>query len=169
MRETIVDRGRAHAPGGIVGAIVNDWTIASIVTLQSGIPIAVTQTTNFNSFAGFGTQRPNLVSDPELPSGDRSPSRWFNIDAFVVAPQFTLGSASRNPMRGPSFKNVDLSLSRRIALSAGLGLELRVEAFNLFNTTQFGAPNGVTGSATFGTITTAFDPRVIQIAVKLTM
>ena len=139
------------------------------MTLQSGIPVAVTQITNFNAFAGFGTQRPNLVGDPELPAGDRSPARWFNTDAFAVAPQFTLGSASRNPVRGPSFRNVDLTLSRRIGFPAGLGLELRVEAFNLFNTAQFGSPNGVLGSAAFGTITTAFDPRVIQIAVKLTM
>jgi hypothetical protein len=162
-------RGRTHQTGGLVGAIVNDWTVAGIVTLQSGIPIAVTQITNFNAFAGFGTQRPNLVGDPELPAVDRSPARWFNIDAFVAAPQFTLGSASRNPVRGPSYKNVDLTLSRQIGLPHSLGLELRVEAFNLFNTTQFGSPNGVLGSAAFGTITTAFDPRVIQIAVKLTM
>src|SRR5262249_41737162 len=53
-------KGRAHQAGGMLGAVVNDWSIATIVTLQSGIPVAVTQTTNFNAFAGFGTQRPNL-------------------------------------------------------------------------------------------------------------
>jgi hypothetical protein len=58
-------------------------------------------------------------------------------------------------------------LSRRLALPAGAGLELRVEAFNLFNTTQLGSPNGVLGSAAFGTITTALDPRVIQLAAKV--
>ena len=60
-------------------------------------------------------------------------------------------------------------MSRRIGLPSGLGLELRLEAFNLFNTTQFGSPNGVLGSAAFGTITTAFDPRVIQVAIKAGM
>ena len=44
-----------------------------IVTLQSGVPVAVTQTTNFNAFAGFGVQRPNLVGDPELPADERRP------------------------------------------------------------------------------------------------
>ena len=67
--------------------------LATLVTLQSGIPFAVTQTTNFNAFAGFGTQRPNLVGDPELPADERSPSRWFDTAAFAVAPQFTLGTA----------------------------------------------------------------------------
>ena len=93
----------------------------AIVTLQSGIPVAVTQTTNFNAFAGFGTQRPNLVGDPELPADERSPSRWFNTAAFAVAPQFTLGSASRNPVRGPSYRNVDLALSRRVPVPGQYG------------------------------------------------
>ena len=95
---------------GVLGALVNDWTITSLVTLESGIPIAVTQTTNFNAFAGFGVQRPNLVGDPNLPADQRNPSHWFNTAAFAIAPQFTIGSASRNPVRGPSYRDVDLAL-----------------------------------------------------------
>ena len=106
--------GRARQLHGVLGAIANDWTVASLVTLQSGVPVAVTQTTNFNAFAGFGVQRPNLVGDPTLPADQRTPSQWFNTAAFAVAPQFTIGSASRNPVRGPSYRNVDLALMRRI-------------------------------------------------------
>ena len=160
-------RGRAHDPVGIVGAIVNDWTVTTIGTLQSGVPIAVTQTTNFNSFAGFGTQRPNLVGDPALPSNEHTVGRWFDTDAFSVAPQFTLGNASRNPVRGPAYRNVDLALIRDVPLKGMVRLQLRVEVFNLINTPPLGAPNGVLGSAAFGTITTAGDPRVIQLAAKL--
>ena len=76
---------------GVLGAIVNDWTLTGILTLQSGMPIAVTQTTNYNAFAGFGTQRPNLVGDPTLPADERTTSRWFNTTAFAAAPQFTIG------------------------------------------------------------------------------
>ena len=54
-------------------------------------PVAVTQATNFNAFAGFGVQRPNLVADPALPAGARTPEEWFNPRAFAVAPVFTLG------------------------------------------------------------------------------
>jgi hypothetical protein len=145
---------------------LRNWSLAAIVTLQSGIPLAVTQTTNFNAFAGFGTQRPNLVGDPELPADERTPSRWFNTAAFAIAPQFTLGNASRNPVRGPSYRNVDLAVSRRVSLAGTSALELRAEAFNLLNTPPFGNPNGVAGTAAFGTITTAGDPRVIQLALK---
>jgi hypothetical protein len=137
------------------------------VTLQSGVPVAVTQATNFNAFAGFGTQRPNLVGDPQLPRGERSVGRWFNTDAFAVAPQFALGSASRNPVRGPSFRNVDIALVRRMALPGRAALDLRAEVFNLFNTPAFGNPNAVFGAANFGTITMAGDPRVVQLALKL--
>jgi hypothetical protein len=158
--------GRAHRPRGIIGALVNDWTLSGVLTLQSGVPIAVTQATNNNAFAGFGTQRPNLVGDPGLPSAERSVTRWFNTAAFATAPQFTLGSASRNPVRGPGYRNLDVALVRRLMLPGSKALELRAEAFNLTNTPPLGAPNGTFGSAAFGTITTAGDPRVIQLALK---
>jgi Carboxypeptidase regulatory-like domain/TonB dependent receptor len=150
----------------VLGAAVNDWSVAGVLTLQSGLPIAVTQATNANAFAGFGTQRPNLVGEAALPSGARTVSRWFNTEAFSTAPQFTLGSASRNPVRGPAYRNLDLALVRRVPLSTGRVLELRTEVFNVTNTPPFGAPNGTFGSAGFGSITTAGDPRVIQVALK---
>ena len=116
----------------------------------------MTQTTNFNAFAGFGVQRPNLVGDPKLPADQRTPAHWFNTAAFAVAPQFTIGSASRNPVRGPSYRNVDLALMRRVpAALGGQAIEVRAEIFNLLNTAQFGAPAAVLGAANFGTITTA--------------
>jgi hypothetical protein len=129
------------------------------------VPIAVTQTTNFNAFAGFGVQRPNLVGDPALAAGDRTPAHWFNTSAFAEAQRFAIGSASRNPVRGPSYRNVDFALMRRIPVRAG-AFELRAEVFNLLNTPPFGAPAGVLGAANFGTITSAGDPRVVQLAFK---
>ena len=58
------------------------------------------------------------------------------------------------------------ALLRRVPLTAGKILEVRGEAFNLANTPPLGAPNGVFGSAAFGTITSAGDPRVLQIGLK---
>jgi hypothetical protein len=164
--ELPVGPGRAWQPRGILGAALRDWSVSAIVTMQSGIPIAVTQT-NLNAFAGFGTQRPNLVGDPNLPRDQRTTAHWFNSAAFAVAPQFTLGSASRNPVRGPSYRNVDFSLARRVPIGGGRMVEGRIEAFNLTNIAQFGAPNASAGTPAFGTITTAADPRVVQLAVKV--
>ena len=160
-------KGRAREPHGLLGAAVNDWTLAMLVTLQSGVPIAVTQMTNFNAFAGFGVQRPNLVADPRLPADQRTPAHWFNTAAFAEAPVFTLGSASRNPVRGPAYRNVDLALIRQVPAGPGRSIEIRAEIFNLMNTPALGAPAAVLGAPNFGTITSAADPRVAQLAVKV--
>jgi hypothetical protein len=152
---------------GILGAIVNDWTLAGVLTVQSGTPVAVTQTTNNNAFAGFGTQRPNLIGDPTLPADERSANRWFNTRAFAPAPAFTIGTSSRNPVRGPGYRNLDLALMRRVPLSGTRALEVRAEVFNVTNTPPLRAPNTVVGSAAFGTITAAGDPRVVQFGLKL--
>ncbi len=151
---------------GVLGALVNDWTVTGVLTLQSGIPLAISQTTNNNGFAGFGTQRPNLVGDPSLTAGERSVSRWFDTSAFAPAPAFTIGTSSRNPLRGPGYRNLDVAVMRRVPLSGTRALELRAEVFNVTNTPPLGAPNTQVGSAAFGTITSAGDPRVVQLAVK---
>jgi hypothetical protein len=161
-----VGRDRARQWHGLLGALASDWSTSALITLQSGMPFAVTQTTNFNAFAGFGTQRPNVLGDPMLPADQRTPNQWFNTAAFAIAPQFTLGTASRNPVRGPAYRDVDLALMRRIPVGGGRSIELREEVFNLFNTPNFNQPNAVAGAANFGTITSALDPRVAQIAVK---
>ena len=62
--------------------LVNDWTLSAVPMLQSGIPIAVTQVTTNNAFAGFGTQRPNLIGGPGMPADERTVNRWFNTRRF---------------------------------------------------------------------------------------
>jgi hypothetical protein len=159
-------KGRAKHPGGMLGVLANDWSIASVMTLQSGVPVAVTQT-NSLGYAGFTTQRPNLVGDPTLPDDERTPAHWFNPAAFATANQFTIGSAPRNPVRGPSYRDVDLAVMRRVGFGGERAIELRLEVFNLLNTANFGAPAAQLGPASFGTITTALDPRVVQLAAKV--
>jgi hypothetical protein len=158
-------RGKRWQPRGVAGALLNDFEIAGVVTLQSGLPLAVTQATNFNAFAGFGTQRPNLVADPHLPAGQRTTAQFFNTSAFTIAPQFTIGTASRNPVRGPAYRDADVALIKLIRFRETMNLELRLEAFNLTNTPPLSAPNVVMGPG-FGSITSAGDPRVLQLGVK---
>lgn len=141
--------------------------MAGLLSLQSGLPLAVTQSTNFNSFAGFGAQRPNRVGNPTLSGSQRSTAQWFNTAAFTVAPQFTLGTSSRNPVRGPGYHDVDLALLKRTNLNERVDLQFRAEFFNLTNTPPLGAPNVVLGTPGFGSITSAGDPRVIQFGLKL--
>ena len=143
------------------------WQIAGILILESGLPLAVTQNTNFNAFAGFGTQRPNRLRNGNLPASERMTIRYFDTEAFVLAPQFTLGNSSRNPVRGPGLRDLDLALLKRTPLKEKIALEFRAEAFNLTNSPSLGNPNTVFGSPGFGSITSAGDPRVLQLALKL--
>jgi hypothetical protein len=161
-----IGAGHPLHPSGVLGKFSNGWQIAGIVSVQSGIPLAVTQSTNFNSFAGFGTQRPNCVADPSLPESKRSTAQFINVAAFETAPQFTLGTCSRNPVRGPGYQDADLALIKRTNISERLSLDFRAEVFNLTNTPTLNAPNAVVGSAGFGSIASAGDPRVLQFALK---
>jgi hypothetical protein len=142
------------------------WQFAGIARAQSGNPIAVSQANNLNALAGFGAQRPNRAADPNA-VGERTTARYFNTAAFTTTPQFSIGSSSRNPVRGPGYQTVDLALGKTFAVTERARLECRAEVFNVANTPPLGAPNGSFGTAAFGSISTAGDPRVFELAVKL--
>jgi hypothetical protein len=161
-------RGHRFASRGITDTLLGGWQLDAIMSLQSGMPVTVTQETNNNSFAGFSLQRPNLVGKPSLSPDLRTPAHFFNTSAFGSAPQFTIGSASRNPVRGPADRDLDLALIKHTTLFHETGMEFRAELFNVTNTPAFAQPNGSFGSAAFGSITsTTTDPRVMQLAIRL--
>lgn len=145
---------------------ISGWQIAGLVRIQSGDTVAVTQATNFNANLGFAVQRPNRIGNPNsLPN--RSASEWFNIAAFTLAPPFTLGTSSRNPVRGPGLQNADLMLGKTFRITERSLFEVRAEVFNASNTPPFNDPNGSFGSAAFGTINSAGNPRVFEFAGKI--
>jgi hypothetical protein len=151
-----------------VTTVLGGWTVNAIMTLQSGMPITVTQSTNTNSFAGVALMRPMLIANPSLPSNQRMTSHFFNTAAFATTPQFQFGNASRNPVRGPAYRDADLSLVKHTAVGDKTDIELRAELFNVTNTPGFAQPSGAFGTAAFGTITaTVTDPRVAQFALRI--
>lgn len=160
-------RGRRFGLRGWRDLLGGGWQCAGIVRAQSGSPVSVTQQPNLNAFAGFGIQRPNRLHDPGLPAERQTAARWFDTSAFTAAPQFTLGSSSRNPVRGPRYRTLDLMAGKTFRLTGRLRTELRAEAFNVTNTPPLGNPNGAFGTAAFGAITTALDPRVFEFVLKL--
>ena len=93
-------------------------------------------------------------------------ARWFDTSAFAAAAPFTIGTSSRNPVRGPGYRNLDLALMRRVGVASTKAIEFRIEVFNATNTPPLGAPNTTVGAAAFGTISSAGDPRVVQLAAK---
>lgn len=165
------DASTGNVPHNLASSFVYDlphhWQVAGIIRAQSGSPIPVTQATNFNSFAGFGIQRPNRNSNPVLSANQRSLDQWFNTGSFTEAPQFKIGNSSRNPVVGPGYRTIDLMLGKTFNINERFRLEFRAEAFNLTNTPPLGNPNTSFGAPAFGSITTALDPRVAELVVKL--
>jgi hypothetical protein len=96
-------------------------------------------------------------------------TQWFNT-ACVSAPTSPtqpFGNAGRNSVRGPNFWQVDLAASKTFAVGGPVKFEFRLEAFNLLNHTNFRAPNGNRSAGAFGTITSTYDPRQLQLGFKL--
>jgi len=118
--------------------------------------------------AGFVLQRPNVSGKTSLSASQRTPAKYFNIGAFGPAATYTLGNASRNPVRGPAYRDGDIALIKHTAIGDRADVEFRTEVFNLTNTPAFAQPSGSVGSPAFGTIvSTATDPRVIQFGARI--
>ncbi len=161
--------GRGHRFGSSAApaVLLGGWGINAIASLQSGAPVTVTMATNDYAFAGIATRRPDIIAQPALTPSARTPARFFNTAAFA-APAGVVGTASRNPVRGPAFRDLDLAAIKHTALGERYDVEFRAEIFNITNTPAFAPPNGSFGTTAFGSITsTTTDPRVVQFAVRI--
>jgi hypothetical protein len=155
--------------GGLASALAGGWTITGITTLQKGRPIELSAPNNTNSYGG-GSRPNNNGQSAYLPSSDRSLSRWFNTSVFSQPEPFTFGVVGRMlpDVREPGITNFDFSVHRRFRIRESVSVEFRTELFNMFNTPQFGRPNGGYGGVLFGTINNqANAPREIQFGLKL--
>ena len=145
---------------------ISGWEIGGIVRIQAGDAVPVTQATNTLSAFGYAVQRPNRIGDANN-FANRSAAEWFDKSAFVAAGQFSIGNSSRNPVRGPGLQDADLMLSKTFRISERMNFEFRAEVFNVSNTPPLNDPNGSYGSAAFGTITSAGNPRDFEFAAKV--
>jgi Carboxypeptidase regulatory-like domain/TonB dependent receptor len=164
--------GRDAPPGSLASWLLADWQVSGIVTLQSGRPFTVAllqELDNSNTGRtnlGFGANdRPNIAGDGEL--SDHTAARWFDTGAFSLPTFGTFGNAGRNILDGPGYQNVNLALAKNARLGERLRLQLRAEAFNVFNRVNYNLPDNYFGSPTFGQILSAQAPRHIQFGAKL--
>ncbi len=161
-------KGRQWMQSGPGAWTLGGWQLSSILSLQSGEQVWITQASN--TARTFNRQfRPNLVGNPILPESDRTIGRWFNTGAFQAPAPLTLGNSNKFPnVQGPGLANVDFSIIRYFAvpLREGMKFELRGDFFNSFNRTNFNAPSGTFGTPTFASVTSAGLPRTIQLGLK---
>jgi hypothetical protein len=157
--------GRFLTETPVLKELIGGWQVSGIIEAQTGLPMQITQANNSGGFTNV--QRPNQVAPAALPRGDRTLARWFNTDAMVVGPPFTLGNAPRFPLHGPGINNTDLSIMRNFLLRDRLKLQFRSEFFNAFNHPQYNNPNTAIGNVNYGKIIAAHDPRTIEFALRL--
>ena len=107
------------------------------------------------------------VSNADRPAGASQIAQYFNTTAFRPAAVGTFGSVGRNVLRGPNYADVDTSLFKDFLFTESWRLQFRAEAFNIQNRANLQNPVSTVSSGTFGRITSAYDPRVLQFALKL--
>jgi len=178
----------ARRSRGLAKALLADWQVAAIGQYRSGPPLTVFVQSNRSRSLWSPSQGPGIGFDrPDLAPGRTpesavlgTPEQWFDPTAFALQPAGRLGSLGRGALVGPDLKTVDLALVKRVPWSR-LGeagrVELRVEAFNVFNRANFGIPglvafagqqNGEAPLATFGRIrSTSTSARQIQVGVRV--
>jgi hypothetical protein len=166
-------RGKRYldSAGPLIDALVGGWQLNSIASFHTGTPVNIVSNAGYADYPGL---RPNLVTgqNPTLPRHKRTITEWFNTAAFTNPPGQTnsepiSGNAGRNLVRGPGYTNDDFSLFKNFYLPERMNLQLRAESFNLLNSPHYGNPNASFNSGSFGSITSASGPRIMQFALKL--
>jgi hypothetical protein len=159
----------ARGKAGWRHRVLGDWRGSGILIVQSGAPFTVNlssaeEVANIGLIGGVNVERPNLVANPN--DGPKTPERWFNAAAFALPAPYTFGNAGRNIVIGPGLASLDLSLQKEWALRENQALQFRFDAFNALNRANFNLPGRILGASNFGVITSAQDPRELQLALK---
>ncbi len=153
----------------IVDVIANNWQVSDITSILSGYPFTVYSGAD-NSLSSNGSDRPNLVGNPHLPSGRSRRDKvneFFNTAAFVPNPTGQFGNVGRNSLYGPGLANSDFALMRVFFPERRVNFQFRAEFYNGFNQVNFGAPSATLNSAaSFGRLTSAAAAREVQFALK---
>jgi len=170
LSAVVLSRGTGK---GWVNLLTRNWQLGWIFQARSGSPLTPA-TTGDSALTGLGNQRPLIVDgvDANLPSDQRvevnggTAVQWFNMAAFAQNTPGVWGNVPKGYLTGPAFWNADMALSRNVKFGANT-VELRVEAFNVFNHVNWGNPNVTLGATNSGQVTsTANDPRILQFAIK---
>jgi hypothetical protein len=163
-----------HSDSRFLKSTVGGWQVSGIVTLESGLPINITNGNNQGSNFVGGSNRPDAPGTVSYP---HSVAQWFNPQGWAFPALGAYGTLGHNALRGPGRDNWNMSLFKSFMISESRGsrFELRLETFNTWNHTQFNnigtGFNGYNANGTpkgnFGQVTSAFDPRILQLGGKI--
>jgi hypothetical protein len=166
--------------------LLGGWQYSGIVTIASGSPFSATFNTDnagvANGVSGAGSH-PDIVGDPNagpFPPADVASGFakvFYNINAFAAPRGLTFGDAGRNILRNPRHTNFDMAVFKHFPIKESIAFEFRAEAYNIFNHTEWGNIAGDAGSAGgsgnnvltspgFAQVSSAHNPRILQLGAK---
>jgi hypothetical protein len=155
-----------HTSSKVTKALLGGWDVSGIVTMQTGLPINITQggSQGSNGLAN-STNRPDLVGTISYP---HTVDQWFDKSAFQSPAVGAWGNLKRGEVRGPGRQNWNVSMFKSFVFNErGSRLEFRAESFNTWNHTQFRNVSTSYSASDFGQVTSVWDPRVFQLGMKL--
>jgi hypothetical protein len=156
-----------HTTSGWANKVAGGWQVSGITTFASGLPITISEGQDRSLAGSSGTDVPNFTPGKILNNTNpRSGQLYFNTSLFSKEALGQIGNSNRRFFHGPGLNNWDMALQKEINFTEAKALDLRFEAFNIFNHAQFINPDGSIDSTDFGAITSARDPRIMQIAAK---
>jgi hypothetical protein len=154
-----------------LNTIIGGWQVDAIALFQTGVPVVVTGASNFLASRPNSTGQSAKIENPTI-------AKWFDTSVFVNPPNYTYGNLGRvlPDVRNPGVVNIDLSLVKNIQVHEKVRVQFRAESFNALNHVNLGFVNGGFSpgtdgknvSSTFGTISSARDPRSLQLGLKVT-
>ena len=145
----------------LVRQTLGGWALSGVIRLQSGPFLTVT-----GSGTSTGTRRADYVGGPIYPA-NQNVNDWVNAAAFTAAPNGRYGNLGINTIEGPGLQSYDLSLAKHFPIRERFDLRLQGDFFNAFNVANFFGLNTNISNTSFGTISSAYPPRQIQLALKL--
>ncbi|HTV59508.1 MAG TPA: TonB-dependent receptor [Verrucomicrobiae bacterium] len=174
-----------HATSGWGQKIAGGWSLSGITTFATGLPVVISENDD-NSLTGTATTEAPVDLPDYTPgkilmnTNPRSGQPYFNTSLFSLEPLGSFGNSPRRFFHGPGLNNWDMTLAKVTKITESKSLELRLDAFNIWNHAQFVNPSGlinnanafdpttgaVTDPGTFGVVTAANPPRILQIAAK---
>jgi hypothetical protein len=153
-----------------VRKLLDGWTVTGITRFSTGQPVTMFQSGDLSLCNCHGANDfPNWTGAPIQFSDPRhSPKfRYFSPATFFSEALGVGGNADRRFFHGPGLNNWDFALHKTTRASERVSVEFRAEFFNIFNHAQFNTPTGDFASSAFGLVTSARDPRIGQMALKL--
>jgi Carboxypeptidase regulatory-like domain len=157
-----------HLDHGFGNKLTSGWAVSGITTFATGLPITLSENDDNSLTGAVGVDVPQLSGTGSLfiNKNPRSGQPYFNPNFFTFEPLGQIGNANRRFFSGPGLNNWDMALLKDTKFSESKTLQLRFEAFNVWNHAQFQNPNGLINSSTFGVVTSANPPRIMQVAAK---